>query len=135
MEAKQPTIKLYARTTNRIVIKLLNTIFNADEITDTDILIGEGYGDDFAHPQTRYTLHDQNHIANYKLVNGVMAERTMAEKQVELDSRPLPPKQKTIADLSAENIALQAQLDEQQSTTYSAIAELTIMMTGGNNNV
>ena len=132
---EQQKIKLYARTTGDVVAKLLNTIFHQDEITDTDILIGEGYGDDYAHPQTRYTLHDQNHIANYKLVNGEMVERTPEEKQAELDSRPLPPKQKTIADLSAENMALQAQLEEQQSTTYSAIAELTIMMTGGNNNV
>ncbi len=72
-------IKLYARVNdNNDVIRLLNTIFDCSEITNSDILIGEGYGDDYAHPQVNYEIMDIDGNYNYKLANGKIIKKTLA---------------------------------------------------------
>lgn len=108
-------IKLYARVENGVVTRLLNTIFNTAEVLQTDILIGEGYGDDYAHPQTKYSLLDDKGCHNYKIVKGKMVDTTAVEKQTELDARPVivptPTDEQTmIANLAKEVALLKAKV-------------------------
>lgn len=63
------------------------------------IRIDEGIGDKYHHAHgnyLKYGLIDENGLYNYKLVDGVITERTATEKQADLDS--LPPAPKTLQE-------------------------------------
>lgn len=83
---------VYARAdeTGRIV-KVNSSAFLADTAGWT--AIDEGYGDRFHHAQGNYftlPLYGTDGCANYKLVDGVLALRTEAEKAAEIAARPAP---------------------------------------------
>ena len=79
-------------TENRI-ISINSSAFLFDTTGWTQI--DEGIGDKFHHAQGNYLekgLMDDNGCYNYKLVSGVVVERTQEEKQAEIDARPpVPP--------------------------------------------
>lgn len=86
-------IKVYARTNETgTVTEFLNTVFDTDRITESDIFLCEGYGDEYAHPHLMYQLIDNNGLHLWKISDGIMTETTSDDRQSEADSRPKPPK-------------------------------------------
>lgn len=86
-------IKVYARTNETgTVTEFLNTVFDTDRITESDIFLCEGYGDMYAHPHLMYRLIDNSGLHLWKIYNGKMEETTAEDRQSEADSRPKPPK-------------------------------------------
>ncbi len=84
----------------------ITAINSSTFLTDTEgwMQIDEGIGDRYHHAQGNYLdkpIVDDNGCYNYKLVGGTVTERTTAEKQSDLDSRPPAPKtpQEEIAEL------------------------------------
>lgn len=56
--------------------------------------IAEGYGDKYHHAQNNYLpkpLTDERGVYRYKLVDGLVAQRTQAEMDADFDARPAPP--------------------------------------------
>lgn len=98
--------KVYAKTDENGIITAVNSsaflpnvIIEADKWTEID----EGSGDRFHHAQGSYLpkgLTDERGVYNYKLVGGVVTERTAADKQPERDR----------LDALAEIMSLKAQL-------------------------
>ena len=56
--------------------------------------IDEGYGDKYHHAQSNYLpmpLTDERGVYRYKLVDGLVAQRTQAEMDADFDALPAPP--------------------------------------------
>lgn len=56
--------------------------------------IDEGYGDKYHHAQSNYLpmpLTDERGVYRYKLVGGLVAQRTQAEMDADFDALPAPP--------------------------------------------
>lgn len=56
--------------------------------------IAEGYGDKYHHAQNNYLpkpLTDERGVYRYKLVDGLVAQRTQAEMDADFDALPAPP--------------------------------------------
>ena len=56
--------------------------------------IDEGYGDKYHHAQNNYLpkpLTDERGVYRYKLVDGLVAQRTQAEMDADFDALPAPP--------------------------------------------
>lgn len=56
--------------------------------------IDEGEGDRYRHAQNNYLLKpltDERGVYRYKLVDGLVAQRTQAEMDADFDARPAPP--------------------------------------------
>lgn len=56
--------------------------------------IDEGKGDIYHHAQNNYLqkpLMDERGVYRYKLVDGLVAQRTQAEMDADFDARPAPP--------------------------------------------
>ena len=72
------------------------TAINSSGFADGDgwIQIDEGYGDKYHHAQNNYLpkpLTDERGVYRYKLVDGLVAQRTQAEMDADFDARPAPP--------------------------------------------
>lgn len=72
------------------------TAINSDAFVSGDgwTAIDEGEGDRYRHAQNNYLdrpLTDENGILCYKLVDGVIMQRTSAEMKVDHESIPKPP--------------------------------------------
>lgn len=71
------------------------TAINSSGFADGDgwIQIDEGYGDKYHHAQNNYLpkpLTDERGVYRYKLVDGLVAQRTQAEMDADFDARPAP---------------------------------------------
>lgn len=58
------------------------------------IQVDEGYGDKYHHAQSNYLpkpLTDERGVYRYKLVDGLVAQRTQAEMDADFDALPAPP--------------------------------------------
>ena len=56
--------------------------------------IDEGEGDRYRHAQNNYLLKpltDERGVYRYKLVDGMVTQRTQAEMDADFDARPAPP--------------------------------------------
>lgn len=72
------------------------TAINSSGFVDGDgwIQIAEGYGDKYHHAQSNYLpkpLTDERGVYRYKLVDGLVAQRTQAEMDADFDALPAPP--------------------------------------------
>lgn len=72
------------------------TAINSSRFADGDgwIQIDEGYGDKYHHAQNNYLpkpLTDERGVYRYKLVDGLVAQRTQAEMDADFDALPAPP--------------------------------------------
>lgn len=91
--------------------------------------IDEGYGDRFSLAQSHYLalpLYD-GAIPRYKLVDGVLVERTAEEIEADKAALPKPVIPKTNAELESENAKLKQQISalaDQQSFYEDCIAEM-----------
>lgn len=93
---EEPTIeepiKVYAQTDTENRITAVNSSIFLPDPTGW-VQIDEGQGDRYAHAQGQYLPKgqlDENGCLNYALVDGVLTERTEAEKRAEIDARPEP---------------------------------------------
>ena len=84
--------KVYIRTDgeNRV------TAINSSAFVDGEdwAQIDEGYTDKYHHAQGNYLdkpLMDERGVYRYKLVDGLVAQRTQAEMDADFDARPAPP--------------------------------------------
>lgn len=97
------------------------------------VKIDEGYGDAFNLAQTHYLpkpLYD-GAVPRYKLVDGVLVERTAEEIEADKAKLPKPVIPKTNAELEQENKLLKAQvsaLADQQSFYEDCIAEMAAVV-------
>ena len=71
------------------------TAINSDAFVSGDgwTQIDEGEGDRYRHAQNNYlthTLADERGVYRYKLVDGLVAQRTQAEMDADFDARPAP---------------------------------------------
>lgn len=71
------------------------TAINSSGFVDGDgwMQIDEGYGDKYHHAQSNYLpmpLTDERGVYRYKLVDGLVAQRTQAEMDADFDARPAP---------------------------------------------
>ena len=93
------------------------------------IKVDEGYGDEFSLAQSHYLakpLYD-GAVPRYKLVDGVLVERTAEEIEADKAKLPKPVIPKTNAELESENAKLKQQvsaLADQQSFYEDCIAEM-----------
>lgn len=58
------------------------------------IQVDEGYGDKYHHAQGNYLpmpLTDERGVYRYKLVDGLVAQRTQVEMDADFDALPAPP--------------------------------------------
>lgn len=72
------------------------TAINSSGFADGDgwTQIDEGYGDKYHHAQSNYLpmpLTDERGVYRYKLVDGLVAQRTQAEMDADFDALPAPP--------------------------------------------
>ena len=73
------------------------TAINSDAFllsTDGWVCIDEGWGDRYHHAQGNYLdkpLTDERGVYRYKLVDGLVAQRTQAEMDADFDALPAPP--------------------------------------------
>lgn len=72
------------------------TAINSSAFVDGDgwTQIDEGYGDRCHHAQNNYLakpLTDERGVYRYKLVDGVVVQRTQAEMNADFDALPAPP--------------------------------------------
>lgn len=72
------------------------TAINSDAFVSGDswTAIDEGEGDRYRHAQNNYLLKpltDERGVYRYKLVDGLVAQRTQAEMDADFDARPAPP--------------------------------------------
>ena len=71
------------------------TAINSDAFVNGDgwTQIDEGVGDRYRHAQNNYLLKpltDERGVYRYKLVDGLVAQRTQAEMDADFDARPAP---------------------------------------------
>lgn len=71
------------------------TAINSDAFVSSDgwTQIDEGEGDRYRHAQNNYLLKpltDERGVYRYKLVDGLVAQRTQAEMDADFDARPAP---------------------------------------------
>lgn len=71
------------------------TAINSDAFVSGDgwTQIDEGEGDRYRHAQNNYLLEpltDERGVYRYKLVDGLVAQRTQAEMDADFDARPAP---------------------------------------------
>ena len=71
------------------------TAINSDAFVSGDgwTAIDEGEGDRYRHAQNNYllkSLTDERGVYRYKLVDGLVAQRTQAEMDADFDARPAP---------------------------------------------
>lgn len=71
------------------------TAINSDAFVSGDgwTAIDEGEGDRYRHAQNNYLLKpltDERGVYRYKLVDGLVAQRTQAEMDADFDARPAP---------------------------------------------
>ena len=71
------------------------TAINSDTFVSGDgwTAIDEGEGDRYRHAQNNYLLKpltDERGVYRYKLVDGLVAQRTQAEMDADFDARPAP---------------------------------------------
>lgn len=71
------------------------TAINSDAFANGDgwTAIDEGEGDRYRHAQNNYLpkpLTDERGVYRYKLVDGLVAQRTQAEMDADFDARPAP---------------------------------------------
>lgn len=71
------------------------TAINSDAFVSGDgwTAIDEGVGDRYRHAQNNYLLKpltDERGVYRYKLVDGLVAQRTQAEMDADFDARPAP---------------------------------------------
>lgn len=71
------------------------TAINSDAFVSGDgwTAIDEGEGDRYRHAQNNYLpkpLTDERGVYRYKLVDGLVAQRTQAEMDADFDARPAP---------------------------------------------
>lgn len=71
------------------------TAINSDAFVSSDgwTAIDEGEGDRYRHAQNNYLLKpltDERGVYRYKLVDGLVAQRTQAEMDADFDARPAP---------------------------------------------
>lgn len=71
------------------------TAINSDAFVNGDgwTQIDEGEGDRYRHAQNNYLLKpltDERGVCRYKLVDGLVAQRTQAEMDADFDARPAP---------------------------------------------
>ncbi len=88
----QEPYKVYIQTDseNRV------TAINSSAFVDGEgwAQIDEGYTDKYHHAQGNYLdkpLMDERGLYRYKLVDGLVAQRTQAEMDADFDARPAPP--------------------------------------------
>ena len=72
------------------------TAINSDAFVSGDgwTQIDEGEGDRYRHAQNNYLLKpltDERGVYRYKLVDGLVAQRTQAEMDADFDALPAPP--------------------------------------------
>lgn len=72
------------------------TAINSDAFVSGDgwTQIDEGEGDRYRHAQNNYLLKpltDERGVYRYKLVDGVVVQRTQAEMDADFNARPAPP--------------------------------------------
>ena len=75
---------------NRVTAINSSAFANGDGWTQID----EGYGDRCHHAQNNYLtkpLTDERGVYRYKLVDGLVAQRTQAEMDADFDALPAPP--------------------------------------------
>ena len=71
------------------------TAINSDAFVSGDgwTQIDEGEGDRYRHAQNNYLIEpltDERGVYRYKLVDGLVAQRTQAEMDADFDARPAP---------------------------------------------
>lgn len=71
------------------------TAINSDAFVSGDgwTAIDEGEGDRYRHAQNNYLIEpltDERGVYRYKLVDGLVAQRTQAEMDADFDARPAP---------------------------------------------
>ena len=71
------------------------TAINSDAFVSGDgwTAVDEGEGDRYRHAQNNYLLKpltDERGVYRYKLVDGLVAQRTQAEMDADFDARPAP---------------------------------------------
>ena len=72
------------------------TAINSDAFISSDdwTAVDEGEGNRYLHAQNNYLIQpltDENGILRYKLINGVVVQRTSAEMKADYESMPKPP--------------------------------------------
>lgn len=83
--------RIYARHDNEgVVYRIFSSVFETPK--DTDILIEGGISEYHAHVHLKYQSMDANGCYNYKIVNGLLVQRSEAEKLAEIAQRPPAPK-------------------------------------------
>ena len=88
----QEPYKVYIQTDNENRV----TAINSSAFVDGEgwAQIDEGYTDKYHHAQGNYLdkpLMDERGVYRYKLVDGLVAQRTQAEMDADFDARPAPP--------------------------------------------
>lgn len=83
--------KVFAQTDDTGRVTAINS--NAFVSGDGWAQIDEGAGDRYHHAQNNYLqkpLMDERGVYRYKLVDGLVAQRTQAEMDADFDARPAP---------------------------------------------
>ena len=127
---KRTSYKVLAKTDNVGRVTAINSdaFVNGDGWTQID----EGEGDRYRHAQNNYLLEpltDERGVYRYKLVDGLVAQRTQAEMDADFDALPTPEptadeKEKTllkaqIKALSDRNDFLEDCVAEMASVVYA----------------
>lgn len=88
------------RTNYKVLVKTDDaghvTAINSDAFINSEgwTQIDEGEGDRYHHAQNNYLqkpLMDERGVYRYKLVNGMVTQRTQAEMDADFDALPAPP--------------------------------------------
>ncbi len=112
---KQEPIKVYILVAIDNSITAINSSTFLADTTDW-VKIDEGIGDKYHHAQGNYLakgLIDDNGCYNYKIVDDIIVERTLEEKQAEIDARPPEP--------PSEIDLLKKRADQAESDTLTAL--------------
>ena len=89
MSAENYKVLVQADNTGRVTAINSNAFVSGDEWTQID----EGKGDRYHHAQNNYLqkpLMDERGVYRYKLVDGMVTQRTQAEMDADFDARPAP---------------------------------------------
>lgn len=120
--------KVYARHIEGIVTHIYSSCF--EEYQEGDILIKEGYGDEFVHVGY-YQLCDDHGCHNYRIVDGQMVEASAEDKEAEYNANKVDEVPSDVQILQQENKILKAQVEALTMTSEfheELIAEMAMMI-------
>lgn len=121
--------KVYARSSDGYFVdKFFSTFYEKE--TKGDFLIKEGNSIDCIHVQ--YNVYDNNMCHNYKIVNNILLETSVEDKENEINNRPIIPSETDIMNnkiilLESENKLLKEITKEQDQLLVDNTYKITML--------